>query len=65
MLAASGRPSDKARLKLAGVIGGDISPKSVAASAAGYVTAQNMMYRHTVTVYDARACSSRRRSRTP
>jgi YVTN family beta-propeller protein len=52
--AAQGRPSDKARLKLREVITGDISPKSVASSGAGYVTAQNMMYRHTVTVYDAR-----------
>ena len=50
----SGRPSDKARLKLARVITGNISPKSVASSGAGYVTAQNMMYRHSVTVYDAR-----------
>jgi YVTN family beta-propeller protein len=47
------RPSDKARLRLRKVIGGDISPKSVAASGTGYVTAQNMMYRHSVTVYDA------------
>jgi DNA-binding beta-propeller fold protein YncE len=36
------------------VITGNISPKSVASSGAGYVTAQNMMYRHSVTVYDAR-----------
>jgi YVTN family beta-propeller protein len=50
-----GRPSDKARLKLRAVIGGNISPKSVTSSGAGYVTAQNMMYRHTVTVYDARS----------
>jgi DNA-binding beta-propeller fold protein YncE len=35
------------------VLTGDISPKSVAASGGGYVTAQNMMYRHSVTVYDA------------
>jgi YVTN family beta-propeller protein len=49
-----GRPSDKARLKLARVITGNISPKSVASSGTGYVTAQNMMYRHSVTVYDAR-----------
>jgi DNA-binding beta-propeller fold protein YncE len=48
------RPSDKARLKLRKVIGGTISPKSVASSGAGYVTAQNMMYRHSVTVYAAR-----------
>jgi DNA-binding beta-propeller fold protein YncE len=50
-----GRPSDKARLKLRTVIGGNISPKSVASSGAGYVTAQNMMYRHSVTVYDSRS----------
>lgn len=48
------RPSDEARLKLRTVISGNISPKSVASSGAGYVTAQNMMYRHSVTVYDAR-----------
>jgi hypothetical protein len=48
------RPSDKARLQLRRVISGNISPKSVASSQAGYVTAQNMMYRHSVTVYDAR-----------
>lgn len=34
-------------------ITGDISPKSVVASGNGQVTAQNMMYRHTVTAYDA------------
>ena len=49
------RPSDKARPRLHGVITGNISPKSVASSGTGYVTAQNMMYRHSVTVYDARS----------
>jgi len=34
-------------------ISGDISPKSVVASGHGFVTAQNMMYTHTVTAYDA------------
>jgi YVTN family beta-propeller protein len=34
--------------------GGPISPKSVAASGTGLVFAQNMMYRHSVTVYNAR-----------
>jgi YVTN family beta-propeller protein len=34
-------------------IGGDISPKSVVASGHGVVTAQNMMYTHTVTAYDS------------
>ena len=53
--AVKARPSDKARLKLHGVIAGNISPKSVASSGTGYVTAQNMMYRHSVTVYDARS----------
>ncbi len=33
-------------------ISGDISPKSVVASNQGLVTAQNMMYTHTVTAYD-------------
>lgn len=32
---------------------GDISPKSVVASGKGLVTAQNMMYTHTVTAYDS------------
>jgi DNA-binding beta-propeller fold protein YncE len=52
--ATRGRPSDRARLTLRRVLTGNISPKSVAASGSGFVTAQNMMYRHTVTVYDAR-----------
>ena len=33
-------------------IGGDISPKSVVATGNGLFFAQNMMYRHTVTVYN-------------
>ena len=49
-----GRPSDRTRLRLLREIGGDISPKSVVSSGTGWITAQNMMYRHTVTVYDAR-----------
>ena len=53
--AVEARPSDKGRMKLHGVISGNISPKSVASSGTGYVTAQNMMYRHSVTVYDARS----------
>ena len=49
----SGPPSDKLDLKLRRVIvSADISPKSVVSSGTGYVFAQNMMYRHTVTVYD-------------
>ena len=50
------RPSDKTRLKLRGVITGNISPKSVESSGGGLVSAQNMMYRHTVTVYDRARC---------
>jgi len=46
------RPSDRGKLKLVGTIGGDISPKSVVASGTGLFVAQNMMYHHTVTVYD-------------
>ena len=34
-------------------IGGHISPKSVASSGTGLVFAQNMMYTHTVTVYNS------------
>jgi len=34
------------------VIGGIITPKSVVASGEGHVFAQNMVYTHTVTVYD-------------
>jgi DNA-binding beta-propeller fold protein YncE len=49
-----GPPSDRTRLRLIRTVTGDIAPKSVAASGAGFVTAQNMMYRHTVTVYNAR-----------
>jgi DNA-binding beta-propeller fold protein YncE len=49
------RPSDKARMRLRKVLSGNISPKSVASSGTGYVIAQNMMYRHSVTVYDARS----------
>ena len=52
--AVKARPSDLARLTLRAVITGPISPKSVASSGTGYVTAQNMMYRHTITVYNAR-----------
>ena len=34
-------------------VGGSISPKSVLASDSGLISAHNMMYRHTVTIYDA------------
>ena len=32
----------------------EISPKSVVSSGTGYVFAQNMMYKHTITVYDSK-----------
>ena len=53
----AGPPSDRGRLSLKTTFGGPISPKSVAASGTGLVFAQNMMYRHSVTVYDARRLS--------
>ena len=43
--------SDQRQLTLVRTIGGYISPKSVDAAPNGLVFAQNMMYRHTVTVY--------------
>jgi YVTN family beta-propeller protein len=45
-------PSPKRRLTLVRTIHGDITPKSVVASGSGLVFAQNMMYRHTITVYN-------------
>jgi YVTN family beta-propeller protein len=43
------------KMKLATTITGDIAPKSVRASSNGLVSAHNMMYRHSVTVYDGSA----------
>jgi YVTN family beta-propeller protein len=48
-----GPPSDQRRLSLLKTISGHISPKSVDASDTGLVFAQNMMYTHTVTVYNS------------
>ncbi len=45
-------PASQGRLVEVRTIGGDISPKSITATGTGLVFAQNMMYRHTVTVYD-------------
>ena len=47
-----GKPSPERRMRLVKTIAGDISPKSVVASGDGRVVAQNMMYRHSITVYD-------------
>ena len=41
-------------MKLIHTINGSIAPKSVRTSADGVVSAHNMMYRHSVTVYDAK-----------
>jgi DNA-binding beta-propeller fold protein YncE len=46
--------SDTLRLRRLAVISGSISPKSVVATQTGLVFAQNMMYRHTMTVYNRR-----------
>jgi len=45
--------SDQTKLVLAKTITGDISPKSVRSSGTGLVSAHNMMYRHSVTIYDS------------
>lgn len=41
------------KLSLIKTISGSIAPKSVAASNSGLVSAHNMMYRHSVTIYDS------------
>ncbi len=46
------RPSDTLRLVRLSVIRGNITPKSVVATQTGLFFAQNMMYRHTMTVYN-------------
>ena len=45
-------PTIQLRMKQRKVISGTISPKSVVASGRGAVFAQNMIYNHSVTVYD-------------
>jgi YVTN family beta-propeller protein len=50
----AGKHSDRTRLALHETLGGDITPKSVVSSGTGLIFAQNMMYRHSVTVYDAK-----------
>ena len=41
------------KMVLFSTVNGSISPKSVLASSNGLVSAHNMMYRHSVTIYDA------------
>ncbi|MDN5820638.1 MAG: YncE family protein, partial [Brachybacterium sp.] len=48
-----GDPSDTTRLVHLDRITGDITPKSVVASPTGTVIANNMMYSHSSTLYDA------------
>jgi len=45
--------TDQSKLILIKTIRGEISPKSVQASNNGLISAHNMMYRHSVTIYDA------------
>jgi YVTN family beta-propeller protein len=45
--------SAEEKMVLLATINGSISPKSVLASNNGLVSAHNMMYRHSVTIYDA------------
>jgi len=42
------------KMVLIKTINGSISPKSVRSSGDGVVSAHNMMYRHSVTVYDSK-----------
>lgn len=46
--------TSKSSMKLIKTISGSISPKSVRASNDGIVSAHNMMYKHSVTVYDSK-----------
>jgi YVTN family beta-propeller protein len=48
-----GPKASSRRLSLYKVITGDISPKSVTSTNTGMIFAQNMMYRHTMTVYNS------------
>jgi YVTN family beta-propeller protein len=55
-----GKPSSRTTLVLHETLGGEISPKSVVSSGTGLIFAQNMMYRHSVTVYDAKTLELRK-----
>jgi YVTN family beta-propeller protein len=45
--------SQDTRMKLVKTLSGDLAPKSVLASGTGLVSAHNMMYKHTVTLFDS------------
>jgi DNA-binding beta-propeller fold protein YncE len=54
LTSASAEPlNSEQKMVLVKTIGGKISPKSVLASGSGLVSAHNMMYSHSVTIYDA------------
>jgi len=54
-LAHSSEPlSQDTRMKLVKTFSGNLSPKSVLSSGDGLVSAHNMMYNHTVTIYDSK-----------
>ena len=46
--------SESTKMTLVQTINGQITPKSVRASGNGIVSAHNMMYRHSITFYDAK-----------
>jgi DNA-binding beta-propeller fold protein YncE len=48
----SSRPADRRRLHLVQTISGGIAPKSIVSDQQGRVYAMNMMYGHTITVFD-------------
>ena len=50
---ASADDSTESQMTLVKTISGSLSPKSVAASQNGLISAHNMMYNHTVTVYNS------------
>ncbi|MDA2962458.1 MAG: hypothetical protein O3A27_01670 [Actinomycetota bacterium] len=54
LLPAQAQPlTSDTKMSLVKTITGDISPKSVRSSGNGLVSAHNMMYKHSVTIYDA------------
>ena len=54
-LAPAAGVSSDTTMKLIKTINGNITPKSVRSSGDGVVSAQNMMYRHSITIYDAKS----------
>lgn len=52
LVPADGLTSAERQLVATATVDGDIAPKSIVSSGNGLFFAQNMMYRHTITVYD-------------